>query len=72
MRIMFRGVADDPRVVCGESGVAGIAALLAATGSAEIRASLGLRAESRILVINTEGATDPAIYSAHVPEMIDP
>jgi diaminopropionate ammonia-lyase len=68
MRVMFKGVSGDPAVRCGESGVAGIAALLAVAGDEELRGSLGLSADSRVLTINTEGATDPAIFAALVPE----
>ena len=71
MRIMFKGVSGDPAVTCGESGVAGIAALLAVAGDEELRGSLGLSADSRVLTINTEGATDPAIFAALVPEASD-
>ncbi len=52
----------DPRIVSGESGASGLAALLALTGSeklAAIRPKLPLTSTSRILLINTEGDTDP-------------
>lgn len=49
-------------VVGGESGVAGLAGLLKAAASEEGRTALGLDHTSRILLIGTEGATDPAVY----------
>jgi len=49
-------------IVSGESGVAGLAALLLAAGDAEARASLELSADSRVLLFSTEGATDPGLY----------
>lgn len=49
-------------VVGGESGVAGLAGFLKAAASAEARAALGLDQNSRILLIGTEGATDPEVY----------
>ncbi|GII64891.1 PLP-dependent lyase/thiolase [Sphaerisporangium krabiense] len=44
-------------VVAGETGAAGAAGLLAAGPEA-----LGLTPESRVLILNTEGATDPDAY----------
>ena len=52
----------DPALVLGESGAASLAGLMAAAGEAEARATLGLTESSRVLVIGSEGATDPAIY----------
>jgi diaminopropionate ammonia-lyase len=52
----------DPPVVGGESGVAGLAGLLAAAANADVRGRLGLGGDARVLVIGTEGDTDPAIY----------
>ncbi|WP_313195184.1 diaminopropionate ammonia-lyase [Shinella zoogloeoides] len=52
----------DPPVVAGESGAAGLAGLLAAARDPRTREILGLNEESVVLLINTEGATDPASY----------
>jgi diaminopropionate ammonia-lyase len=48
--------------VSGESGAAGLAALLLAARDRESRLALGLGPASRVLVFSTEGATDPAAY----------
>lgn len=53
---------SDPSVVAGASGAAGLAGLLAACASDGLRAALGLDARSRVLVVGTEGATDPEAY----------
>ncbi len=56
-------------VVSGESGAAGLAGLLAIAGEpglAAARRSLGLGADARVLLISTEGATDPANWRAVV------
>lgn len=53
---------DDGPVVAGESGAAGLAGLLAACGNDQVRKRLGLDATSSILVIGTEGDTDPDFY----------
>lgn len=55
-------VAADPPVVSGESGGAGLAGLLAVLRQPEIAKMIGLGPSARVLVINTEGATDPALY----------
>jgi diaminopropionate ammonia-lyase len=52
----------DPVVVAGETGGAGLAALLALRERAELRAQLGIDAASRVLLLGSEGDTDPAIY----------
>lgn len=62
MRRLARPEADDAAIVAGESAVAGLAALELALGDAAARAALGLDAQSRVLVIGSEGATDPALY----------
>ncbi|MCQ4158394.1 diaminopropionate ammonia-lyase [Roseomonas sp. GC11] len=60
MRLLARRA---PRVVAGESAVAGLAGLLLAAGDAAARAALGLDAGSRVLLFGTEGATDPDLYA---------
>lgn len=52
----------DPPVVAGESGGVGLAGLLRAMQDPEARRALGLGPSSRVFVVNTEGATDPARY----------
>jgi len=49
-------------IVGGESGVAGLAGCLLAAADAATREALGLVASSRVLLFNTEGATDPVVY----------
>jgi diaminopropionate ammonia-lyase len=55
--------ARTPRLVAGESAVAGLAALLLAARDPFGRAALGLEEGSRVLLFGTEGATDPALYA---------
>lgn len=51
-------------VVSGESGAAGAGGLLELQHqSQDLRARLGLTPDSTVLVISTEGATDPAAYA---------
>jgi len=49
-------------IEAGECSTAGLAALLAARQDPSLWDSLGLDAKSHILLIGTEGATDPSIY----------
>ncbi len=65
MRRLHAGGGKDPRVVAGESGAAGLAGLLALCREpslAEARRELGLGPAARVLLVSTEGATDPASY----------
>ena len=61
MNRLARPSGADPAIVSGESGGAGLAGLIRAS-TAEMRSALRLDAGSRVLVINTEGATDPGRY----------
>ncbi len=53
---------NDPRIEAGESAVAGIAALIAASDDDAMSTMLGLDESSVIFIIGTEGATDPELY----------
>lgn len=62
MRRLARPPAGDPPTVAGESGGVGLAGLARAAKDEAIRTALTLDDHSRVLVINTEGATDPDQY----------
>jgi diaminopropionate ammonia-lyase len=66
MRLLAEGVAGDPPLVIGESGVAGLAGALAVAAVPAFRSALGLGPESRLLVFGTEGATDVEVYRSLV------
>ena len=51
-----------PPIVGGESGVAGLAGLLRVAARPDWRAAIGLDAAARVLLIGSEGATDPESY----------
>ena len=61
-------------VVAGESGAAGLAGLheLMAPRWDEARAALGISVGSRGLLLNTEGATDPASWASIVGRPVPP
>ncbi len=62
MNRLARPLGDDPAIVSGESGGAGLAGLIRALSDPAAKSALKLDKTSRILVINTEGATDPERY----------
>ena len=62
VRLLARPLGGDPVVEAGESAVAGLAALIAARGDADLSLRLGLDGASRVLLIGSEGVTDPAIF----------
>lgn len=69
MRMLGNPLADDSRVISGESGAVTtglLALLLTRTELRQIRQALGLDAHSQILLFNTEGDTDPESYRSIV------
>jgi diaminopropionate ammonia-lyase len=62
MRRLARPVEGDPAVVAGESGGVGLAGLIKVAGDPALREAIGLGPDARVFLINTEGATDPALY----------
>jgi diaminopropionate ammonia-lyase len=66
MRRLAQPEAGDPAIVSGESGGAGLAGLVKICKHRELRDKLALGATARVLVVNTEGATDARQYEALV------
>lgn len=66
MRVLARPLSGDPAIVSGESGCTGLAGLLACLGDQGACAALELGPRSRVLLFNSEAATDPALYQHHV------
>ena len=65
VRIFANPLSDDPKIVSGESGAAGIGAFSIIMGLddlEEVREVLGLDENSVVLFFNTEGDTDPVNY----------
>lgn len=71
MRVLATGSEPDVPIVAGESGTAGLAALQILRGDSQSSAQVGLDAESRVLIVNTEGATAPRVYEELVGESAD-
>lgn len=62
MRLFATPSSGDLAIVSGENGAAGLAGLLAAQKHPGLRDLLGLDAPSRVLLLGSEGDTDPDIY----------
>ncbi len=65
MRMLARPIATDPAIESGPSGACGFASLVRVMRDVTlrpVRTSVGLGPTSRVVVINTEGATDPELY----------
>ena len=63
MKRLARPVGPDPAIIAGESGGVGLAGLIRALADPGSQKALLLGSQSRIFVINTEGATDPSRYA---------
>jgi N-carbamoyl-L-amino-acid hydrolase len=63
MRLLADGRFGDVPIVAGESGAAGLAGLLAVIEQPQARQAVALDAQSRVLLLNTEGATAPGVYA---------
>jgi diaminopropionate ammonia-lyase len=62
MQRLAQPAAGDRPIVAGETGGVGLGVLLAAQEDAHLREVLGFDADSRVLLIGSEGDTDPVIY----------
>jgi diaminopropionate ammonia-lyase len=62
MKILANPNGDDPAIVSGETGTAGLALLMAAKNSVSLSNALKLDRYSRVLILGSEGDTDPDIY----------
>ncbi len=62
MRQLATGSDADEPVVSGESGAAGLAGLMHLARNPALKNTTGLDAQSKVLLISTEGATAPAVY----------
>ncbi|MEL6702560.1 MAG: pyridoxal-phosphate dependent enzyme, partial [Pseudomonadota bacterium] len=63
VRILANGACGDASLDAGESGVAGLCAVVAAAKQPALQRNLCLDANSRIVVIGSEGITDPNVYA---------
>jgi len=66
MKLLADGPCGDAPFVAGESAVAGLAGFLLARNDVLLSKALGLGPDSRVLLIGSEGATDPDLYTRMV------
>jgi diaminopropionate ammonia-lyase len=66
VRVLANPSPGDAPIVAGETGGTGLAALLAARDYPAIGETLALDRHSRVLLLGSEGDTDPAIYRSVV------
>ncbi|MCG7393395.1 diaminopropionate ammonia-lyase [Microvirga sp. ACRRW] len=62
MRLLAGDGVERTPVIAGESGAAGLAALVVAAGHPELASGLGLTPDSRVLLSGSEGALDPSLF----------
>lgn len=62
VRLFANPQGEDQAIVSGETGATGLGALLAAREHPDLRTLLGLDGQSRVLLMGSEGDTDPEIY----------
>jgi diaminopropionate ammonia-lyase len=68
MRRLAFPLPGDPAIEAGESGGAGLAGLLHCGADHRLRTALDLGSSSRILLVNSEGATDPVLFKTLLDE----
>ena len=66
MRLFAHGFGDGLSIEAGECATAGLAGLLAARRDTDLWRSMGFDRSSVVLLIGTEGATDPELYRSIV------
>ncbi|MCP3674906.1 MAG: diaminopropionate ammonia-lyase [Gammaproteobacteria bacterium] len=64
MRLLASGQFGDPKIVAGESAVAGLASIIGLSQSDNYSRAVRLDSKSKVLVIGTEGDTDPELYQS--------
>lgn len=65
MMLLHTPINNDPKIISGESGVGGVAGLIALMTDERyqpLKKDLGINENTRILFYSTEGATDPESY----------
>ncbi|MDP6879000.1 MAG: diaminopropionate ammonia-lyase [Candidatus Marinimicrobia bacterium] len=71
MRLLAYPIPDDPLIISGESGSSGLGGLIGLSRSTyykELKEKFNLNKNSTVLVINTEGDTDPINYKKVINE----
>ncbi|MEO9528613.1 diaminopropionate ammonia-lyase [Roseibium sp.] len=64
VRLLANGDCGDTPILAGESAVAGLIGLMSGALNPEMRAAIGLDSEARVLLLGSEGVTDPGVFEA--------
>jgi diaminopropionate ammonia-lyase len=75
MRRFYFPLLEDPQIISGEAGSAGLAGLLALCYEeqfAEARTRLGISGKTSVLIINSEGDTDPVNFQKVMESRSEP
>lgn len=73
IRRLYFSKGEDPKIISGESGVGGVAGLIALLEDPkfeELKNSLGINRDTRILCYSTEGATDPESFKKIINQSV--
>ncbi|MEM7440790.1 MAG: diaminopropionate ammonia-lyase [Pseudomonadota bacterium] len=62
VRLLAQSALSDTSVASGESAVAGLCALISGALQPDLKERLGLNDTSRVVLIGSEGVTDPHVY----------
>lgn len=74
MQYLYFPFKNDTQIFAGESGAAGLGGLLALAGDDSLemaKEKIGLNEESRVLVFNTEGVTDPDSFDELISKEVE-
>jgi diaminopropionate ammonia-lyase len=74
MQYLYFPFKNDTQIFAGESGAAGLGGLLALVNNEtleKVRETIGLGADSRVLVFNTEGVTDPESFDELIGKEVE-
>lgn len=63
VRLLARGDTGDIAIEAGESAVAGLIGLICGARDADLRDQMQLDAASRVVIIGSEGVTDPTVFA---------
>jgi len=74
MQSLYYPFKNEQQIFSGESGAAGLAGLIALSydpNLKEIKEKIGLKKDSRVLVFNTEGVTDPDTFDEIISREVE-
>ncbi|MEP5758498.1 MAG: diaminopropionate ammonia-lyase [Litoreibacter sp.] len=63
VRMLAKGEHGDANIEAGESAVAGLIGLICGASNPDLRERMGLNARSRVMIIGSEGVTDPGVFN---------